>query len=1107
MNTKLTKDTSTESIDFHKSVGLLPNMMDSESSTQVMLCMEPTSNKGTYIDNCDDNDTLVIDNKALLDPYGVQENLPEGRRIVDIAFMWSEIHRTFNNHARGIECQFKDWKLINSRRRGLMTQLFFQCQMCHYKDSIWSEPTKPKILDINTAVAAATITTGIGYAQLNELCAAINVPCMSESTYITFRDNIVDDFQKTAMENMKMAGEIEKQLALERNDIINGIPYITVVADGSWMKRTYGNAYNSLSGIGAIIGYYTKKVLFVGVRNKFCAICDMAERKGVKPRIHKCYKNFDRNASSTRMESDAIAEGFKCSLEMHGLIYKTVIADGDSSVYQTIHDNKPYCEQMVTVKKIECSNHLLRNLCKKLKAVAETTQPKAQKQRGFVALRNVIKNNILNIRKEVEEAAKLRRKEQQTPQHHKAIELQQDILNIPSHIFGEHKRCESRGRICTENGKTTTNYVPHLKSYGLYERIEKAISYLSCYSDSLLLNFNNNPAESFNSIICKEIGGKRINFGKRGSYNARIAGAIVQYNTQQVLTQLYKSMDKIVPPIVENLEKQRQIKVAKTRESREAQGMPKKFKGESGTDRYYGPQSQKPDLSSHVFEQLRQNHLEKLLENAKNWQKIELDTRNQSKSELWLSLRREMLTASNFGTVCRMRSTTSCAATVKAILYPPYIDNAAIKYGRDNEEVAKKELALQLNKEVIPCGLFIDTENPCLGASPDGLIDGNGLVEIKCPLSAENLTVEKAIETLPSLKAIFDKKNPQKMNQNHRYYYQIQGQLNITQREYCIFAVWTPKSMKILRIDVDNIFWKNQMLPFLTRFYNECMLPEILDSRHNRHMPIRNPRYIIEAKEEAAKKILSRTSRRKVAENENGMEERKRLKPNISPMEAAIIDPAVLALHEEQDDDCIIVSYSSNKRDITEDDMVRHKKLLDDTFISFSSIKKNVLPITSQLNDESLDQFLRIIRETSCFETQSVLYLQYPHIIEASHSDKSLQIIGGNCSNHWRCIFFDGTKLRVYDSLPGCTYDKLVAEEKNYIHLRYPKVNSSFDITFEKVQTQPDGISCGIYAAAFATTIVLGGNPCEKKYSKDVKCMREHFCKIIESNKLLPFPK
>jgi len=42
------------------------------------------------------------------------------------------------------------------------------------------------------------------------------------------------------------------------------------------------------------------------------------------------------------MEIDAVVEGFKNSLEMYGLIYKTVVADGDSNVYQSIKNNNPY---------------------------------------------------------------------------------------------------------------------------------------------------------------------------------------------------------------------------------------------------------------------------------------------------------------------------------------------------------------------------------------------------------------------------------------------------------------------------------------------------------------------------------------------------------------------------------------------------------------------------------------------------------------------------------------------------------------------------------------------------------------------------------------------
>lgn len=130
----------------------------------------------------------------------------------------------------------------------------------------------------------------------------------------------------------------------------------------------------------------------------------------------------------------------------------------------------------------------------------------------------------------------------------------------------------------------------------------------------------------------------------------------------------------------------------------------------------------------------------------------------------------------------------------------------------------------------------------------------SGRNQMYCTLSAEHFTAEEAVQKLPQLKGICDQKNPDKMNQNHRFFYQVQGQLNITQRDYCIFAVWTPKSLKMIHINRDDAFWRNKMLPSLTRFYNECMLPEILDSRHNRHMSIRDPKYIMEAKEEKIEK-------------------------------------------------------------------------------------------------------------------------------------------------------------------------------------------------------------------------------------------------------------
>lgn len=79
-------------------------------------------------------------------------------------------------------------------------------------------------------------------------------------------------------------------------------------------------------------------------------------------------------------------------------------------------------------------------------------------------------------------------------------------------------------------------------------------------------------------------------------------------------------------------------------------------------------------------------------------------------------------------------------------------------------------------------------------------------------------------------------------------------------------------------------------------------------------------------------------------------------------------------------------------------------------------------------------------------------------------------------------------------------------KKKEYIRARFPQIVPT-DISFEKVQTQPDGTCCGIYAAAFATDIVLGRNPCKETYSNDIECMRRHFVTIIENYELLPFPR
>ena len=321
-------------------------------------------------------------------------------------------------------------------------------------------------MDNHSEAIVGSLVVGLGFAQLEELCASMNVQCMSENTYIKYREDIVDQYSEAALTQMKLAGEAEKVLAIKSGDIHQGIPYIPVVVDGSWMKRSYGTNYDSLSGVGAIVGYHTRKVLFVGIRNKFCTVCDRVQRGGTEPKVHKYYKNFDRNASSTSMESDAIVEGFLCSLEMHGLIYKMIFADGDSNVFKSIRDNDPYRDQGVQVKKLECTNHLLRNLCKKIRSTSEITQLKGKRKCGFVKARLAVKRKILTIRKEVTQAA-ARWREAVQPFYCRVQGLQKELLGLCSHVFGQHKRCGNR--VCQQDGEEIErNIVPDLEAHGLY---------------------------------------------------------------------------------------------------------------------------------------------------------------------------------------------------------------------------------------------------------------------------------------------------------------------------------------------------------------------------------------------------------------------------------------------------------------------------------------------------------------------------------------------------------------------------------------------------------------------------------------------------------------
>lgn len=97
---------------------------------------------------------------------------------------------------------------------------------------------------------------------------------------------------------------------------------------------------------------------------------------------------------------------------------------------------------------------------------------------------------------------------------------------------------------------------------------------------------------------------------------------------------------------------------------------------------------------------------------------IESDTREQGNSHAWYRERRLRLTASRFGQICKMRSTTSCKNTVYNILYASEAQSKSLKHGRDMEDIARKKAEEIIGEKIQANGLIVDPIIPYLAASP-----------------------------------------------------------------------------------------------------------------------------------------------------------------------------------------------------------------------------------------------------------------------------------------------------------------------------------------------------------------------------------------------------
>lgn len=180
------------------------------------------------------------------------------------------------------------------------------------------------------------------------------------------------------------------------------------------------------------------------------------------------------------------------------------------------------------------------------------------------------------------------------------------------------------------------------------------------------------------------------------------------------------------------------------------------------------------------------------------------------------------------------------------------VRSKAIEHGRMFENKAIACLEEQIGRNVAKCGMFVDPIDQYMAASPDGIIDEKTIIEIKCPYSAKAMTPDEGTE---KRKVTFWNRDGT-INKSHKWYYQIQGQLKITGRMFCILAVWTNLGIKYESIAYDPDFYNSKMREQLKNFFYNCLLPELVDSRLERNMEVRDPEYVLQAIENRQAKNL-----------------------------------------------------------------------------------------------------------------------------------------------------------------------------------------------------------------------------------------------------------
>ena len=158
---------------------------------------------------------------------------------------------------------------------------------------------------------------------------------------------------------------------------------------------------------------------------------------------------------------------------------------------------------------------------------------------------------------------------------------------------------------------------------------------------------------------------------------------------------------------------------------------------------------------------------------------------------------------------------TNLDSLAKEMLKTRIVKCKSVDHGKMYESTAVSKYEEITGNHSTECRMVICKDYPFLASSPDGLVNDNIVVEVKCPYSARHSEINSS-----TVNYVLEGVNGLELDKEYHYYYQVQGQMMCTGRGMCDFIIYTFKDVKVFRIE-KNVDFNSNMTNKLEYFYKD----------------------------------------------------------------------------------------------------------------------------------------------------------------------------------------------------------------------------------------------------------------------------------------------